>query len=76
MNWKDHIVSDNKVLLENPTVKGTRLLVEHIVGLLAEGWDEQQILENYPRLSKESLRAVFSYVQDCMKDGVLYTNIQ
>ena len=74
MNWQGYIVSDEKVLLGKPTIKGTRLSVEHIIGLLAEGWNEQQILENYPRLSKESLQAVFSYIQDCMKDGLLYTN--
>ena len=61
MNWQEYIVSNDDVLLGKPTVKGTRLSVEHIIGLLAEGWNEQQILENYPRLSKESLQAVFSF---------------
>ncbi len=74
MDWKDHIVSDNQVLLGKPAIKGTRISVEHIIGLLAQGWSEQQVLENYPRLTPESLRAVFSYIQDCLKDGLLYTN--
>ena len=74
MEWKEHIVSDESVLLGKPTVKGTRISVEHIIGLLAEGWTEQQILENYPRLSQESLQSVFSYIQDCLKDGLLYSN--
>lgn len=74
MNWKKHIVADNSVLLGKPTLKGTRISVEHLVGLLAQGWSEQQILENYPRLTTESLKAVFSYVQDCLKDGLLHSN--
>ena len=74
MEWREHVISDNKVLLGKPTVKGTRISVEHIIGLLAQGWTEQQILENYPRLTNESLHAVFSYIQDCMKDGLLYSN--
>ena len=74
MEWRDHVISDDKVLLGKPTVKGTRISVEHIIGLLAQGWTEQQILENYPRLTNESLQAVFSYIQDCMKDGLLYSN--
>jgi len=41
MNWQDYIVSDNKVLLGKPTVKSIRLSGEHIIGLLAEGWNEQ-----------------------------------
>ncbi|MEM6816597.1 MAG: DUF433 domain-containing protein, partial [Bacteroidota bacterium] len=67
MEWREHVISDNKVLLGKPTVKGTRVSVEHILGLLAQGWTEQQIIENYPRLTNESLKAVFSYIQDCMK---------
>jgi uncharacterized protein (DUF433 family) len=74
MEWRDHIASDNNILLGKPTVKGTRISVEHIIGLLAQGWTEQQILENYPRLTHESLQAVFSYLQECLKDGLLYSN--
>ncbi len=74
MEWRKHIIADEAVLLGKPTVKGTRLSVEHIVGLLAQGWTQQQILENYPRMNQESLQAVFSYIQECLKDGLLYTN--
>ena len=74
MEWRKHIVADKKVLLGKPTVKGTRVSVEHIIGLLAQGWTEQQVLENYPRMNQESLQAVFSYIKDCLKDGLLYTN--
>ncbi len=73
MNWQDYIVSDKEVLLGKPTIKGTRISVEHIVGLLAQGWTENQILENFPRLTKESLQAVFAYIQECMHDGLLFT---
>ena len=76
MNWKDYIISDNEVLLGKPTIKGTRISVEHIVGLLAQGWDEAQILENYPRLTKESLQAVFTYIQECIHDGLLFSPIK
>jgi uncharacterized protein (DUF433 family) len=73
MDWKDFIVSDKEVLVGKPAIKGTRIAVEHIVGLLAQGWSEDQILENYPRLTKESLQAVFSYIQECMHDGLLFS---
>jgi len=73
MNWRTHITSDDGVLLGKPTVKGTRISVEHIIGLLAQGWTEQQILDNYPRLTSESLQAVFAYIQDCIKDGLLFS---
>ena len=76
MNWKDYIVSDNEILLGKPTIKGTRISVEHIVGLLAQGWNEIQILESYPRLTKESLQAVFTYIQECIHDGLLFSPIK
>jgi len=76
MDWKEYIVSDNEVLLGKPTIKGSRLSVELIIGLLAQGWTEQQILQNYPRLTKEALQAVFLYIQDCMHDGLLFPPIK
>ena len=73
MNWQDYLVSDSEILLGKPTIKGTRISVEHILGLLAQGWNEKQILDNYPRLTKESLQAVFLYIQECLNDGLLFT---
>ena len=76
MNWKDYIISDKEILVGKPVIKGMRLSIEHIVGLYAQGWDEIQILENYPRLTKDSLQAVFLYIQDCMHDGLLFYSLK
>jgi uncharacterized protein (DUF433 family) len=73
MIWSDYIVSDKDVLLGKPTIKGTRISVDHVISLLAQGWNEEKILANYPRLSKESLKAVFVYIYECLQDGLLYT---
>ncbi|MGN6195249.1 MAG: DUF433 domain-containing protein [Ginsengibacter sp.] len=73
MKWQDYIVSDEDVLVGKPAIKGTRISVEFIIGLLAQGWTESQVLENYPRLTKESLQAVFSYLGECIHDGLLFT---
>ncbi len=72
MKWQDRIISDENVLVGKPIIKGTRLSVEFILDRLADGWTETQLLENYPRLSNEDLRAVFSYTAECMKDGLLF----
>ena len=71
-NWKEHIISDKSVLIGKPTIKGTRLSVEFLVGLFASGWTKEKILENYPRLKEEDLQALFSYVYECMQDGLMY----
>lgn len=72
MNWQDHIVSDNQVLLGKPLIKGTRISVELILELYAAGWTESQILASYPSLSSESLRAVFSYLKDCIRQELYF----
>ena len=72
MDWKDYIVTNEEILAGKPVIKGTRISVEHIVSLLASGWTEKQILENYPRLTQNHLQALFAFIQDCMKDGLLY----
>ena len=76
MNWEEYIISDKDVLLGKPVIKGTRIAVEFIVGLLAHGWSEDKILENYPRLTKDSFQAVFLYIQECMHDGLLFSPVR
>lgn len=76
INWTEHIISDKDILLGKPTIKGTRISVDHIIGLMAQGWNEETILANYPRLTKENLQAVFSYLHDCLKDGLMFTNVR
>ncbi len=61
MDWREYIHSDPRILVGKPVVKGTRLSVEFILGLFAAGWTEQEILENYPHLTPEALRAVCQF---------------
>ena len=67
MNWQEYIISDPKILIGKPTIKGTRISVELILELFSLGWTESQILDSYPSISKESLRAVFAYLKDCIQ---------
>ena len=48
MNRHDRIVIDPEILVGKPVVKGTRLSVDFLLGLLAQGWGESEILRNYP----------------------------
>ena len=72
INWKEHIISDKNILLGKPTIKGTRISIEYLIGLFAQGWSEKQILENYPTLTDKDLFAVFAYVRECLQDGLMY----
>ncbi len=68
MNWENYIHSDPDILVGKPVIKGTRLSVEFILGLFSTGWTEQQIFENYPTLTKDSLKAIFAFTSECMCD--------
>ena len=72
MDWRDQIKSDPELLGGKPVVRGTRLAVDFILGLLAEGWTDQEILENYPTLTSEGLRAVFAYAAEVLREETLY----
>lgn len=76
MDWKEYIHTDPGILVGKPVVKGTRLSVDFILGLFSEGWSIQQVMENYPHLSSESIRAVFSFAAECMREEAMYAIIQ
>jgi uncharacterized protein (DUF433 family) len=61
MTWQDRIVVDPAVLVGKPVVKGTRLAVEFIIDLLAQGWSETDILDSYPGLAREDIQACLAY---------------
>jgi len=67
MNWQDYIISDKQILLGKPTIIGTRISVELILELFAAGWSEKQVLESYPSISENALRAVFAYLKECIQ---------
>lgn len=59
---------DPQILGGKPAVRGTRLSVAFILGLFAAGWTQQQVLESYPSLTSEALRAVFAYAAEVLAD--------
>ena len=72
MNWQDYIYASPEVLNGKPVIKGTRLSVEFILERLSDGWTGQMILENYPRLTHEALLAVYTFMLQMSKDGLLF----
>lgn len=60
------IVADPDVLVGKPIVRGTRLSVEFIIGLLAERWSREEILDNYPSLTDDDITACLNYACDVL----------
>ena len=67
MNWRERIEEKAEVLGGKPVIKGSRLSVEFLLGLMAAGWEQREILENYPGLSREDLLACLQYAQELLE---------
>jgi uncharacterized protein (DUF433 family) len=57
----DRISIDPEIVHGRPAVRGTRMRVSDVLSLLAAGADETEILEDYPYLSAEDLKACLAY---------------
>ncbi len=68
MKWQHLIEANPDVLAGKPVLKGTRLSVEFLLSLFAEGWTQEQVLANYPQLDRNALQAVFAFTADCLHD--------
>lgn len=64
---QDRIVLDPAILAGKPVIRGTRLAVEFIIGLMAEGWSEADILDNYPGVTRDDLAACLAYARDVLR---------
>ena len=72
MVWEERIVIDPEILTGKPVIKGTRLAVEFIADLLAQGWGEREILDNYPGLTQEDILACLSYASAMLRSEKVY----
>jgi uncharacterized protein (DUF433 family) len=68
MNWRYRITSDPDILVGKPTVKGTRISVELILGWLANGWTYEMILESYPQIVRDDILAALAFAAEMMRD--------
>ena len=72
MNWQQRIEINPEILVGKPVVKGTRLAVEFVIGLLAQGWPESEVLRNYPGLAREDIQACLSYAGELLSSEQVY----
>ena len=72
MSWQGRIHVDPNVLVGKPVVMGTRLAVEFILDLLAQGWSQDDILQNYPGLAPDDIRACLAYGRTILQAEKVY----
>lgn len=64
MYWKEHIESSPEILHGKPRIKGTRIPVSLILGYLAAGKTAEEIIQEFPDLSKDHIAACLDYARE------------
>jgi uncharacterized protein (DUF433 family) len=62
----DRIEINPKVMVGKPVIKGTRIPVELILRMLSQGISEEEILEEYPHLTREDIQAALAYAANAL----------
>jgi uncharacterized protein (DUF433 family) len=62
--YANRIVVDPEILLGKPVIKGTRISVELILSKLGFAFDIDELLDDYPRLTTDDIRACLAYAAD------------
>jgi uncharacterized protein (DUF433 family) len=60
------ITLDPNILAGKPVIRGTRMSVEFVIGLMADGWSEGDILANYPGIRREDILACLAYARETL----------
>ena len=66
------IVSDPRVMMGKPVIAGTRITVEHILDELAAGRTIEQLLDSYPRVTREGISAALAFAAEALRADVIY----
>lgn len=67
VNWAAYIESDPSVMEGRPVLRDSQVPVDFLLGLLAAGWSEADVLANYPHLTHNHLRAVFAFAAESVR---------
>lgn len=66
------IVSNPKIMMGKPVIRGTRITVELILEKFAAGQTEEQILLAHPHITREGIRAALGFAAQALQASVVY----
>ena len=67
MDWHERITLDPAILVGKPCIKGTRISVELVVGMLAHGATYEEILADYDHITRDDIVACLAYASDVLR---------
>ena len=65
-----------KVMVGKPVIRGTRVPVYEIVLRVAQGWTFEEIIEDYPRVTKEDIKAALMYAERLLEGEEIFPIIK
>jgi len=68
MNWRDRISIDSAIHHGDPCIKGTRVPVSVIVGSVADGDTPERIIESWPQLTAEDIKAALRFAAEAVNN--------
>lgn len=71
IRWEDHITIDPDLHHGDPCITGTHIPVAMIIGSLADGMEDTEILAAYPQLEVKDIQAALAYAAVVMKQDLL-----
>ena len=72
MNWRERIIVNPGILAGKPIIKGTRISVDFVIGLLGQGWTVEQLLTEYGHLERQDILACLSYASEALASEKIY----
>lgn len=72
MDWRQRIEVNPQILVGKPVIKGTRISVELVIDLLAQGYNAEQIMQQYDHLTAEDIQACLAYASDVLSSERVY----
>ena len=71
MDWRDRITVDPMVCHGRACIRGTRIMVSVILDNLAAGFSQDEIIDSYPSLTVDDMRAVIAYAAELTRERLV-----
>ncbi len=71
INWQNFIVIDPEIHHGEPCITGTRVPVAILVGSIADGMTVDEVVNEYPQITREAVRAALAYAADVVRQDIL-----
>ena len=70
----DRIVIDPQICSGKPAIRGTRIMVKNILGMIAGGYTLERVVQAYPELTKEDVSAALEYAAQMVAEEQVFAN--